>query len=576
MPAKSQQRVEEPVPARPQAVAAPAAPVPVRPWTSPAGAACEPLTFADPRLQHGNSGRAAAALLRSAQRYQGNAWLAQGGLQRTPIKIQTKRTSDAPGDVSEQQADHVAEQVMRMPNSQPQAACLCGGECAQCQMGQQGEEHEHPRAEQVQASDGGDGAIPPGVHEVLRSPGQPLDASTRAFMEPRFGHDFSHVRVHTGAQAAKSAQAVSARAYTVGHDIVFAEGEYSPEISGGRQLLAHELTHVVQQGAGRMARLQRQGGQEARPASQIDSRADDPNFLLCVALCYIGLPPGLWRTVVNEVLEAVSSEYRETRGEVRGSQEFEQWRAEFQTWSAFNKFKLVIGFLGESRIGPIVVRAAAAQAIRERALAFVARAGIRSGSLAVASQIIRKVAIFLELAWAAGCASYCGGIAYANAIIDFSTSAVSAIASFTRLAGQVGSGILTQLIARPVLIARATMDPSNWDTSVMPSASLVLSLLGNSLWSQLQTNDSNTFLANIARPMSSFRIPRSVIEEIATQMTNAVSARGGFQVTFTPELILGLTPLTFVQLLKDWRLLRFTRDPEQIADEALRSQPATP
>ncbi len=86
------------------------------------------------------------------------------------------------------------------------------------------------------------------VHEVLRSPGQPLDATTRAFMEPHFGHDFSGVRVHTDVKAAESARAVNALAYTVGSDVVFGNGHYVPQSNEGRRLMAHELTHVVQQG----------------------------------------------------------------------------------------------------------------------------------------------------------------------------------------------------------------------------------------------------------------------------------------------------------------------------------------
>jgi hypothetical protein len=89
--------------------------------------------------------------------------------------------------------------------------------------------------------------VPPIVYEALRSPGQPLDAETRAFFEPRFGHDFSGVRVHIDARAAESAQAVNARAYTMGQDIVFDKQEFAPEIAQGRQLIAHELTHVTQQ-----------------------------------------------------------------------------------------------------------------------------------------------------------------------------------------------------------------------------------------------------------------------------------------------------------------------------------------
>lgn len=80
-------------------------------------------------------------------------------------------------------------------------------------------------------------AIPPVVHEVLRSPGQPLDRGTCEFMEPRFGHDFSKVRVHTDAKAAESARAVNALAYTVGKDVVFGANEYAPGTMGGRRLL---------------------------------------------------------------------------------------------------------------------------------------------------------------------------------------------------------------------------------------------------------------------------------------------------------------------------------------------------
>ncbi len=89
------------------------------------------------------------------------------------------------------------------------------------------------------------------VHDVLRSPGQPLDAEARAFMEPRFGHDFGNVRVHTDAKAAESAWAVDAHAYTVGPDIVFGARKYTPNNISGRLLLAHELAHVTQQSAAR-------------------------------------------------------------------------------------------------------------------------------------------------------------------------------------------------------------------------------------------------------------------------------------------------------------------------------------
>jgi hypothetical protein len=87
------------------------------------------------------------------------------------------------------------------------------------------------------------------VGEVLRSSGEPLDLATRAFMEPRFGHDFASVRLHNDARAAESARAVNALAYTVGRDVVFGKGQFAPGETSGRRILAHELTHVIQQGA---------------------------------------------------------------------------------------------------------------------------------------------------------------------------------------------------------------------------------------------------------------------------------------------------------------------------------------
>lgn len=126
-----------------------------------------------------------------------------------------------------------------------QRKCACGGtpgpsgECAECRK----KKLLRRRAAASSAPD----TAPPIVHEVLCSPGQPLDPVTRAFMEPRFGHDFSHVRVHADSNAAESARAVNAQAYAVGHHVAFGTGRYSPQTEAGSRLLAHELAHVVQQ-----------------------------------------------------------------------------------------------------------------------------------------------------------------------------------------------------------------------------------------------------------------------------------------------------------------------------------------
>jgi hypothetical protein len=152
--------------------------------------------------------------------------------------IQTKLAINQPGDEYEQEADRVSNQVMRM--SEPQL---------KPQMEQAGREHGRLQTKRVPSNDSEQIAVPLIVHEILAAPGQPLDAGTRTFMEPRFGTDFSRVRVHTGAAAEQSARAVNANAYTVGQSIVFGSRQYAPQTAEGRLLLAHELAHVVQQGA---------------------------------------------------------------------------------------------------------------------------------------------------------------------------------------------------------------------------------------------------------------------------------------------------------------------------------------
>jgi hypothetical protein len=233
-------------------------------WSSGAGGESAPTpAAAQGRDRWGGLQRAYGnqAVLRALQ--SGLTLGALGGLsQRQPVvhnrglssRLQTKLTINTPGDQYEQEADRVAEQVMRMPDpSQALTAPVLQRKCA-CGGGGSGTCSECAQKEELQRSAAVPAAVPeapPIVHDVLGQPGRPLDASTRAFFEPRFGRDLSSVRVHTDSHAAKSAQSVRALAYTVGRDVVFGSHEYAPNTPSGRLLLAHELTHMVQQGSGR-------------------------------------------------------------------------------------------------------------------------------------------------------------------------------------------------------------------------------------------------------------------------------------------------------------------------------------
>lgn len=161
--------------------------------------------------------------------------------------MQTKLAISRPGDEYEREADRLSERVMRMPEPRIQRACAGGGKCLACQDEEPGKQAERLQTRRLGSSDLNQSAAPDIVHDVLHTPGQSLDTATRAFMETRFGYDFSQVRVHSGAKAAESAKAVDALAYTVGQNIVFGAGQYAPHMAAGRRLLAHELVHTMQQ-----------------------------------------------------------------------------------------------------------------------------------------------------------------------------------------------------------------------------------------------------------------------------------------------------------------------------------------
>ncbi len=207
--------------------------------------------------------------------------------------LQAKLRIGQPGDVYEQEADRVAKAVMRMPEpvvqrqvepeeeeeetlqSKPLASQITP--LVQVQRQEEPEEEEEetlnakPLAEEItplvqrqvepeeeeeeeelqaKATSGHISDANPNLESDIRplkGGGQPLSENDRAFFEPRFGRDFSQVRLHTDTRAAESARAVNARAYTVGRNVVFGAGQYTPESSPGQRLMAHELTHVVQQ-----------------------------------------------------------------------------------------------------------------------------------------------------------------------------------------------------------------------------------------------------------------------------------------------------------------------------------------
>lgn len=174
---------------------------------------------------------AATPIVKQAPSIQRKSCSCGGGCPRcaesTP-QLKSNLPVSQPSDHAEQQADQIADQVMQ---SSSQLGAINQSQSASVQ--------RKSANTKTETSKSTDAAVP-------QQQGQPLNETTRSFMEPRFGEDFSNVRVHTDSSAQQSARALDAKAYTVGNDIVFGNGEYKPESESGKHLLAHELAHVVQ------------------------------------------------------------------------------------------------------------------------------------------------------------------------------------------------------------------------------------------------------------------------------------------------------------------------------------------
>jgi hypothetical protein len=239
-----------------------------------------------------------APALRALQRSQGNRIV-----QQMTAGIQTKLRVGQPGDCHEQEADRVADEVMRMPEQQVQR-----------QIEEDGEE-ELLQTKEVSGSTPslGLGTGTKAVINAMGGGGSPLPPETHSFMKDRFGLEFSGVRIHTDAEAERTASALNAEAYTYGRDIYFGKNKYSPGTTSGKHLLAHELTHVVQQKSRPFIQMKTISGDYDSCIDEATDRKEDclaRGAALCAILALrIGKMPGaggggLCIMVYNEACQA--------------------------------------------------------------------------------------------------------------------------------------------------------------------------------------------------------------------------------------------------------------------------------
>ena len=176
----------------------------------------------------------------------------------SPQIIQTRLKIGEPNDKYEQEADQMAEAIVNVPDAQSNPGVTSSNQtqtlgiqrqCAQCEGHTDPQETEDIEVHAKLRGDNGPQVNPHSIQgraDTLSGRGQELSDRVKSYFEPRFGRDFGSVRVHNDSRAAELAQSLNARAFTVGSDVVFGAGEYSPQTREGKRLIAHELTHVLQ------------------------------------------------------------------------------------------------------------------------------------------------------------------------------------------------------------------------------------------------------------------------------------------------------------------------------------------
>jgi len=241
------------------------------------------------------------------------------------VFFQPKLTINNPNDEYEREADAVADKVMRMENPgiqlKPLPVTSIQRKCAYCE-----EEEKKLQRKPINQTESATDSSYQNYIGGLSSSGQSLPQELRSYYEPRFGYDFSKVKLHTDAMAAKSAQSVNALAYTTGTNIVFNNGEYSPGTKTGQHLLAHELTHVVQQSGTSTPAVQRQVFENNFPGGgQVDTPMTGEHRLWNFDIGQSTLKPGHLDKIpeiASEIKNSLDSANPEEQVDIEGQASF--------------------------------------------------------------------------------------------------------------------------------------------------------------------------------------------------------------------------------------------------------------
>lgn len=493
-------------------------------------------------------------------------------------QVQTKLSVGPANDQYEQEADAVADKVMRMPMGTGVGS-----------ISSLASEQASTKAQQREPSSSGSPSGGKGNHlsayvSSLDGKGKPLSRAENRFFSSRFNRSFDSVRLHTDSEANHAAKDIHAKAFTYGNHVVFNRGAYESNQAKSMHLLAHELTHVVQQGGGQaqvnrkpdygLGTIQKTAESELSP----EIVGNDPELLLCFILCELGVPPSIWRDVTGFVLQAVWEEYKERYSQAQASVAFRRFELAFKAYSPIRVLKFILTFIVHGKLGLIPVRCARAIALQGRLEAMLIARGATSAGIVAAEQIARKVVLVIEVAIAAGCAAYCGGMAAGRAMVALIEMTAQGIVDFAEgletageIMGAIVGGIATEIFVRPIFTSLAMADVFNWDLNGMPSGTAAdTAVMGWYFSSQLDGQDMDTLLDQLSKPIN--RYPQSFQDLVSRTMAAILQERRELNeepLEYTFQQILQQSPIVFIRMLNDNAYLLFNEDPDDVADAML-------
>ncbi|OUC08210.1 hypothetical protein RY27_10345, partial [Litorilinea aerophila] len=248
------------------------------------------------------------------------------------------------------------------------------------------------------------------------------------------------------------------------------------------------------------------------------------------------------------------------------------YRRAFYAYSPFKILKLVLTFAVQGKIGIIPVRSEAARRLQAQIMKRLMAYGATEAGIKAVEAVLRKALLIVELAFLGGCML----LAFAEklgqavlALIEGMVKGIEITMEFGRIMGGLGRGILEQIFLQPLLVARATLDPANWQLStVTPGLARDLQEFGRAIWQEIEGDDLDTLLAKQDLAIEDYPLDRALLQRVVDGINADMAAWGSGQ-QLTLEEVSAMTPLALVRFLHSQKLLTFVAHPETIADELL-------